>query len=386
LSCAFEEALSLGGYRGVMLWAAEELRSRLSRARESLGEHDWSAMVVTPGADLRYFTGYDALLLERLTCLVLPAAGDAILVVPRLERAAAEQAPIGDLGIRLVDYPDGGDPCQLAAAGLAPGRVAVGGDMPARHLLALQRQLPSLAWVDASAGIAGLRAVKSDAEIGALAEAAAAIDEVHRGLHQWLRAGRTEQDVAADIAEAMRATGHARADFVIVASGPNAASPHHSPGTRRLEDGDPVVVDIGGTMPSGYCSDCTRTYLLGSTPPPGFADYYQVLHAAQRAAVAAVAPGVPAEAVDAAARTPISEAGHGAAFLHRTGHGIGLDTHEDPYIVTGNVTPLREGMAFSVEPGIYQIGQHGARIEDIVVCTATGVRRLNATSTDLVHL
>ena len=191
---------------------------------------------------------------------------------------------------------------------------------------------------------------------------------------------------AAHIAAAIRDAGHTRTDFVIVASGPNAASPHHSSGSRVVERGDPVVVDIGGTMPSGYRSDCTRTYVIGASAPDDFVDYYTVLQAAQQSAVARVRPGVPAETVDAAARTRIAAAGYGQMFLHRTGHGIDLETHEDPYIVAGNTDVLEEGMAFSIEPGIYQSGSHGARIEDIVVCTATGVRRLNTTDTDLIYL
>ncbi|BCJ50538.1 dipeptidase [Actinoplanes sp. NBRC 14428] len=366
---------------------AEELQHRQDRARRAAAARGWAGLLVTPGSDLRHLAGYDAMPLERLTCLVLPADGPATLIVPRLERAAAEAAPAGALDVRLADYPDGADAHDLLA-GLLPGtgRIGVVDAMPAAHLLRLQDRLPAIRWERAAPVLGALRAVKSPAEIAALAEAGAAIDEVHRRMHRWLRPGRTETEVAEDIAAAIRDTGHARTDFVIVAGGPNAASPHHSSGARVLAPGDAVVVDIGGTMPSGYRSDCTRTYVLGPTPPPGFADSYAVLRAAQRASVAAVAPGVPAEAVDAAAREPITAAGYGEAFLHRTGHGIGLDTHEDPYIVAGNSEPLREGMAFSVEPGIYLAGRHGARIEDIVVCTADGVRRLNTTSTDLVHL
>jgi Xaa-Pro aminopeptidase len=208
----------------------------------------------------------------------------------------------------------------------------------------------------------------------------------HRQMGQWLRPGRTETEVAADIAAAIRQAGHATVDFVIVAAGPNAASPHHNTSTRVIERGDPVVVDIGGAMPSGYRSDCTRTYLVGGDAPPEFLDYYPILQEAQRAAVAAVTAGVSAHSVDGAARTPIADAGYGSAFLHRTGHGIGLDTHEEPFIVAGNAQLLTDGMTFSVEPGIYLTGQHGARIEDIVACTDTGVQRLNTIPTDLVYL
>jgi len=190
--------------------------------------------------------------------------------------------------------------------------------------------------------------------------------------------------VAADICEAIVAQGHSRADFAIVASGPNAASPHHTASDRVLRAGDAVVVDIGGTMPTGYCSDCTRTYVIGD-PPADFAAYYQVLRHAQEAACAAVRPGVSAESVDAAAREPITAAGYGSFFVHRTGHGIGLQTHEEPYIVAGNTEPLLPGNTFSVEPGIY-LGPHGARIEDIVVCTDAGCDRLNTVTRELVSV
>ena len=372
---------------GNVLWTAEEMHQRLDRARRVVAGHGWTALLVTPGSDLRYFTGYEAMPLERLTCLVLPASGEATLIVPRLERAAAEAAVL-DLPLRLIDYPDGGDAARLLADSLpeTAGMVGVVDAMPAAHLLPVQRLLPAVRWEEAGRATGSLRAVKSPAEIAALADAGSAIDEVHRQMHQWLRSGRSEADVAADIAAAIRAAGHARTDFVIVASGPNAASPHHSSGSRVIERGDPVVVDIGGTMPSGYCSDCTRTYVAGPSAPGGFVDYYMVLRAAQQTAVAQVRPGVLAETVDAAARSRIAQAGYGPMFLHRTGHGIGLETHENPYIVAGNTDVLAEGMAFSVEPGIYQAGSHGARIEDIVVCTATGARRLNTTETDLIYL
>jgi Xaa-Pro aminopeptidase len=366
----------------------EELRGRLDRAQRELTRLDWSALLIAPGADLRYLTGYDAVPLERLTCLVLPSEGTTTMVVPRLERPAAQDSGAEEAGVRIVDYPDGTDPYPLVvrALGAATATVGVGDQTWATHLLALQEILPRTRWRTAAAVLGPLRARKTPAEVAALAQAGAAIDAVHQRMGQWLRPGRTEVEVAADIAVAMRETGHATVDFVIVAAGPNAASPHHTASTRVIEPGDPVVVDIGGTMPSGYCSDCTRTYLAGGSAPAGFLDYYAVLRAAQRAAVAAVAAGVSAESVDAAARTPITDAGYGPAFLHRTGHGIGLDTHEEPYIVAGNTQLLAGGMTFSIEPGIYLAGRHGARIEDIVACTDTGVRRLNTIPTDLVHL
>jgi Xaa-Pro aminopeptidase len=364
---------------------------RLADARDAAAAAGFDALLITPSADLRYLTGYHAHVLERLTCLVLPAAGvdaDPTLIVPRLERPAAEASPAPGTGVRILDHVDGTDPYPLVrkAVGGEVRRVGVANRMWAEQVLALRDALPGAEQRLAGQVLRGLRMRKSAAEVAALREAAAAIDAVHARMDEWLRPGRTEAEVGADIAQAIREAGHATVDFVIVASGPNGASPHHETSGRRIVAGDPVVVDIGGTMPSGYCSDSTRTYVVGGSVSGDFAEYYLVLANAQRAAVATVRPGVPAEAVDFAARDLIAQAGYGEAFLHRTGHGIGLDGHEDPYIVAGNAQPLEPGMAFSVEPGIYLTGRHGARIEDIVVCTEDGVERLNTLSTELRQL
>jgi Xaa-Pro aminopeptidase len=345
-----------------------------------------SALLLTPGPDLRYVTGYDAQQLERLTCLVLPADGAGstpFLLVPRLELPAAQTSPAGRLGLEIVPWDETADPYALLASRLgAVGEVGLSDQMWALMVLRLRDALPGARQALASRALRGLRARKTPAEVAALRAAGEAIDRVHAQVPGWLRPGRTEHEVAADIAEAIIAEGHARVDFAIVGSGPNAASPHHEAGDRVLEPHDAVVVDIGGTMPSGYCSDCTRTYVIGAVPPE-LARYYQVLKDAQEAACAAVRPGVAAEAVDAAAREPIAAAGYGEYFVHRTGHGIGLEVHEHPYIAQGNAEPLQPGNAFSVEPGIYP-GPHGARIEDIVVCTDQGCERLNHVTRELV--
>jgi Xaa-Pro dipeptidase len=227
---------------------------------------------------------------------------------------------------------------------------------------------------------------KDAVEIAALGEAAEAIDRVHARMAEWLRPGRTEAEVGADIAAAIVAEGHTAAEFVIVGSGPNGASPHHAVSDRVICRGDVVVVDIGGPVLEGYCSDCTRTYAVGGPAHPEVARTYAVLQAAQQAAVDAVRPGVTAQSVDAAARDVIADGGYGEFFVHRTGHGIGLDVHEEPYIVGGNDLRLEPGMTFSVEPGIYLPGRWGARIEDIVVVTEDGVRRLNNRPHELVVL
>ena len=359
--------------------------TRLPDAAAAAARAGLDALLLTPGPDLRYVCGYDAHALERLTCLAVPAAGDPFLVVPRLELPAAQASPAGRLGLELVPWEETDDPYALVAARLGtPGAVGLADRMWALMVLRFAAALPGARQELASAALSPLRSRKSAAEVAALRAAGQAIDRVHAQVPGWLRPGRTEQQVAADIGEAILAEGHSRADFAIVASGPNGASPHHTASDRMLRAGDAVVVDIGGTMPSGYCSDCTRTYVIGA-PGPEFASYYEVLKGAQDAACAAVRPGASAESVDAAAREPITAAGYGNFFLHRTGHGIGLETHEDPYIVAGNAEPLQPGHAFSVEPGIYP-GRDGARIEDIVVCTAAGCERLNNATRELVSV
>jgi len=368
---------------------------RVEQAAAAAAEAGLAALLLTPGPDLRYLTGYDAHQLERLTCLAIPAAGgpggggpggarEPFLVVPRLELPAAQASPVGGLGLEIIPWDETDDPYALVAGGLGgvSGPVGLSDRMWALMVLRFRDALPGVRQDLASAALRGLRIRKTPAEVAALRAAGEAIDRVHGRVPGWLRPGRTERQVAADIADAIIQEGHARVDFTIVGSGPNAASPHHEVSDRALQRGDAVVVDIGGTMPSGYCSDCTRTYVIGE-PPPDFAAYYRVLRDAQQAAFAAVRPGVTAEAIDAAAREPIADAGYGQYFMHRTGHGIGLETHEDPYIVSGNADPLRPGMAFSIEPGIYP-GPHGARIEDIVVCTEHGCERLNNAGHELV--
>jgi Xaa-Pro aminopeptidase len=360
---------------------------RLVRARAATAAAGLDALLIGPGPDLRYLTGYAAHGAERLTLLVLPAAGEPVLVVPRLERPAALASPVGAMQLELLDWADGEDPYGLVAKQLptAVGRVAVDDYLHAAKVLGLRAALPDAAQELAGPVLAPLRLRKAPDEVAALRAAGAAIDRVHSRMAEWLRPGRTERQVGRDIAEAILAEGHASADFTIIASGPNGASPHHETSDRIVQAGEPVVVDIGGTTADGYCSDSTRTYVLGS-PPADFAAYYTVLQEAQDAAVRAVRPGVTAESVDAAARDVITAAGYGEAFLHRTGHGIGVLTHEDPYIVGGNTQLLEPGMAFSVEPGIYLAGRHGARIEDIVVVTEEGVERLNRTTRALGHL
>ena len=363
---------------------------RVLAARDLAAATGVDLLVVTPGSDLRYLCGYDAHAMERLTALAVPRQGEPFLVVPRLEAPMVGASPAGGLGLEVLAWDETDDPFALVALsatgrlGAAPARVAVGDRTWALHALGVAGALPGAALELASPVVDRLRMVKTPAEVEELARAGAAIDRVHARMGEWLRVGRTEAEVGADIAAAILAEGHVSVDFTIVGSGPNGASPHHELSDRVVEDGDVVVVDIGGETATGYRSDCTRTYAVGRAPGAEVAEWYAVLQEAQRVSTAAVRPGVTAEQVDAAARDVITAAGWGEYFIHRTGHGIGLDTHEAPYIVAGNDLLLEPGMAFSVEPGIYLAGRCGARIEDIVVCTDDGVRTLNDGPRELV--
>ena len=367
-------------------FAADVYGARLERAVEQMRAAHLDALLITPGPDLRYLVGSAAQSFERLTCLVITADGATpTVIIPKLELAALADSAAGELGLRIVDWVDGVDPYQLVRSALHAGsRVAVADAMPALHLVPLAQFFGGLP-VSAPPVLRELRMIKDDAEIEALRRAGAAIDRVHARMGEFLRVGRTEAEVAADITAAIVEEGHTGAEFVIVGSGPHGADPHHEVSDRVVEAGDVVVVDIGGPVAPGYFSDSTRTYVLGD-PDPEIAARYAVLERAQAAAVAAVRPGVTAESVDAAARDILVQAGLGDAFVHRTGHGIGLSVHEEPYIVAGNDLVLRPGMAFSVEPGVYFGGSWGARIEDIVVVTEDGGEAVNARPRGLTAL
>ncbi len=373
-----------------------DLPLRVTRAVAGMRANGVDALVIGPGTALRYLTGYDAMVSERLTALVLPASGTPFLLVPELERTGAARSPAVLSGLELATWTESQDPTAIVAGRLAttpagaPGvvgaqrTVAVDDAMQARQVLRLAAAMPGAHQVLAGTVLDPIRVVKQPGELAEIRAAGVAIDRVHARVGDWLRAGRTEREVGADLAAAI-AQDHAEVGFVIVGSGPNGASPHHSLSDRVIRAGDPVVVDIGGVLASGYRSDCTRTYVVGE-PDPDFLALYGVLQAAQRTGVAAVRPGVTAGSVDAATRTPIDAAGYGEAFTHRTGHGIGLDGHEPPWVLAGDPTVLEPGMAFSVEPGIYLDGRFGARIEDIVLVTADGVEPVNTGSHDLVRL
>ena len=341
-------------------------------------------LLLSLGADLPYLTGYEAMPLERLTMLVLPRDGHATLVVPRLEAPRVEERP--DV-FALHPWDETEDPVAIVAALAGPaGTAAIGDRTWARFLVDLLPRMASTTFLKASDVMAPLRAVKDDAEVAALRRAGAAADRVATQLQngQIPLVGRSEAEVSKDIGRRLVAEGHQRVNFAIVGAGDNAASPHHEPGARVIQAGEVVLCDFGGTY-DHYCSDITRCVWTGGEEPPSeFRDLYRVLQEAQAAAVDAAVIGTPCEDVDGVARRLITDGGYGPQFIHRTGHGIGLEEHEDPYLVGGNCEALAPGHAFSVEPGIYIAGRWGARIEDIVVATEAGPEALNAVSHDLV--
>jgi D-alanyl-D-alanine dipeptidase len=364
-------------------FTADDYRARMARAARTAADTGLAGLLVSPGPDLVWLTGYAPTAeTERLTLLVLAPGRDPVLVVPALEAPDAEKAG-GASALTLRDWTDGKDPYLAAADLLDPaGRYGVSDNTWALHLLALQRALPGTSYAALTDALPMLRAVKDAAELELLAAAGAAADAAFEDIRKVPFAGRRETDVAADLAELLRRHGHSQVDFTIVGSGPNGANPHHEAGRRVIEHGDMVVLDFGG-LRDGYGSDSSRTVHVGE-PTEEERRVHDIVRAAQEAGFRAVRPGAACQDVDRAARTVITDAGYGEHFIHRTGHGIGVTTHEPPYMVEGEEQPLVPGMCFSVEPGIYLPGRFGVRIEDIVTVTEDGGRRLNDTTREMV--
>ncbi|MFF8640825.1 aminopeptidase P family protein [Streptomyces sp. NPDC015345] len=363
-------------------FTADDYRARMERAAATAAGAGLAGVLVAPGPDLVWLTGYrPTAATERLTVLVLAAGQDPVLVVPTLEAPDAERAA-GAPALTLRDWTDGKDPYAVTAPLLdASGRFAVSDNAWAMHLLGLQKALPGTSYVSLTEALPMLRAVKDAAELERLAAAGAAADAAYEEIQKVAFAGRKETDVAADLAALLRRFGHSQVDFTVVGSGPNGANPHHEAGERVIEHGDMVVLDFGGLL-HGYGSDTSRTVHVGE-PTDEERRVHDIVREAQAAGCAAVRPGAACQDVDRAARAVITDAGYGAYFIHRTGHGIGVTTHEPPYMIEGEEQPLVPGMCFSVEPGIYLPGRFGVRIEDIVTVTDDGGRRLNATAREM---
>ncbi|MEU5130262.1 aminopeptidase P family protein [Streptomyces mobaraensis] len=360
----------------------EHYAARMERAARSAAQAGMAGLIIAPGPDLAWLCGYHPPVTERLTALVVTPGRRTLLLVPELERPDAEKAP-GARALTVVGWRDAENPYDALAAHLEPqGRYGVSDNTWALHLLAFQRLRPGGAHAALTEALPMLRAVKDGYEVERLAAAGAAADATYEEIVRLPFAGRREREVAADLDRLLREHGHQQVDFTIVGSGPNGANPHHEAGDRVIQDGDMVVMDFGGLM-DGYGSDTTRTVHVGE---PGAEErkVHDLVREAQQAAFEAVRPGAACQDVDRAARQVIARNGYGEYFVHRTGHGIGVTTHEPPYMVEGEHLTLVPGMCFSIEPGIYLPGRFGVRIEDIVVCTEDGGRRLNTTGRELL--
>ena len=358
-----------------------DFTGRLERLKDLMGHRGVDVVLLSVGADLPYFTGYEAMSSERLTVLVVTPDTEPVLLVPELEAPRVQPGRL-----ELVAWGETDDPVRMATSRSPnPERVAIGDHMWSVFAIAFQKVWSGAEWLPASNLTRELRMRKDRVEIEELRRAARGVDLVMGRIRDEVRfSGRSERDVARDLAEMTVEVGHDTAEFTIVASGPNGASPHHAPGRREIERGDMVVCDFGGRW-EGYYSDSTRTFCVGE-PSVGEAEVHELVREANQAGRSAVSPGVPSEEIDRAARSVIEMAGYGEYFIHRTGHGIGLEVHEHPYIVQGNDMPLESGMTFSIEPGVYIPGRFGVRIEDIVACTDDGVDTLNASDRSLIQV
>ncbi|MFG2520008.1 M24 family metallopeptidase [Streptomyces sp. NPDC048527] len=363
-------------------FTADDYKARMERAARSAADAGLAGVLVAPGPDMVWLTGYAPTAdTERLTMLVLAPGQDPVLVVPTLEAPDAAKA-VGADALTLRDWTDGKDPYAVTAPLLdVSGRFGISDNAWAMHLIGLQKTLPDTSYASLTEALPMLRAVKDAAELERLTAAGEAADATYEEIKKVSFAGRRESDVAGDLADLLRQFGHSQVDFTVVGSGPNGANPHHEAGERVIENGDMVVLDFGG-LKHGYGSDTSRTVHVGE-PTAEEQRVHDVVREAQAAGCAAVKPGAACQDVDRAARAVITEFGYGQFFIHRTGHGIGVTTHEPPYMIEGEEQPLVPGMCFSVEPGIYLPGRFGVRIEDIVTVTEDGGRRLNSTPRDM---
>jgi Xaa-Pro aminopeptidase len=363
-------------------FTTEDFARRMERAAAQAAGAGLTGVLVTPGPDLIYFTGYQPIAItERITLLVLQVSQHPAMIVPILERPDAE-ASAGAAALSLADWADGSDPYVATAKLLDPrGTYAISDSAWAMHLLGLQQMLPESRYVSMTGALPMLRAIKDSDELERLAAAGAAADATFEQIIRVQFAGRRESEIGADLAHFLREHGHSQVDFTVVGSGPNGANPHHELSERLIEDGDMIVLDFGG-LKDGYGSDTTRTVHVGE-PTDEKREVFEIVRRAQQTAFEAVRPGIACQEIDRAARKVINDAGYGDYFIHRTGHGIGLTTHEPPYMVEGEIRTLEPGMCFSIEPGIYLPGRFGVRIEDIVTVTQDGGRRLNNTTHEL---
>ena len=359
----------------------ELYENRLIRARERMSGCGVNALLLPPSTDLFYFTSYQGVATDR-PVLFLLTQEESLLLLPSFEAAAAEKTL--EAPVRLLPWEETGDPFVIAAQMLPYGTVAVGARMFSRWLLTLQGLLPDCRWVPGDLVTAALRRKKDVHELSCIETAQRMAEAALEQLLKEPFEGKTERPLAGRLNELRREVGLTQFGDPLIASGENCADPHHRTGTRVIQKGDSVMLDFGGCY-QGYRADMTRTFFVGPPTEKQRAVYETVL-GAHFAAAAAIRPGVTGETVDAAGRAVIAAAGYSRYFTHRLGHGIGLDSHEEPFLVAGNNTPLEVGNVFSDEPGIYLPGEFGVRIEDLVCVTEDGCRTFNHFPTELISV
>lgn len=356
---------------------------RVEKVRQLMRQKEIGCLILAPTSNMFYLTGLRAVADERLQVAILPADGALTLVLPEMYR---EMAANISGQYTLLTWPDHLDPVELVKSVVdrKPGRVAVDEKMWAGHYFSVAQAFPNSQFVTAQDLMAQVRVYKDETELGLLEQSGELADRVMDEVMKEIREGISETELAMFIEKSIKVLGGEDVSFrPIVASGPNSSLPHHHTGKRVLQQGDLVILDFGAVV-EGYCSDITRTFCLGKATGD-VKEIYRVVQAANEAGFRSAREGVACQDVDRAARQAISSQGFGEHFNHRTGHGIGLDNHEAPYLVEGNDTPLRQGMAFSVEPGIYLPGKLGVRIEDVVAITGDGQRRFNNFTRELIE-
>jgi len=365
----------------------KNLVSRKDKLTALMREKGVKALVLSPSMNQLYTTGFDTFPGERLLVSVLDEGGEIIFIVPKMYEQEVKEKAIFD---RIISWDDSQDPGKIlevlcSEKGYAGSTVAVEDTMWFIAFDKIYQAFGNARFVKASSIVGELRIHKTADEAEKMRKSSELADKALSKTIPLIRAGMKETEVR-DILEAeLKVQGLSGPSFeTIIGSGPNSALPHYTAGDRVLQQGDSIVIDFGGLY-QGYCSDMTRTIMLGKATEE-YREVYETVKEAQKKAVEAVKPGMKASDIDAAARSYITEKGYGAYFIHRTGHGIGMEVHEEPYISDISKSVLEPGMIFSIEPGVYLPGKFGVRIEDLVIVTSTGVEVLNKYTKELIEI
>jgi len=342
------------------------------------------AFLVTSEKNMRYFAGFSTLAIERFAGIVIPVRmGLPVVIVPRLEETKAKKSPLR----KIISYSDSESPALLLKKvvkelKLEKATLGIEGTLPFKFYQMVVATSSKIRTKDASNLFSQLRCVKSEQELGMIEKAADIVAEGIKAGIEFTKPGETELAISNQIERTIKESGGESVPFCLVLSGPNSALPHGETSNRKVSEKDVVLMDVGAVY-EGYYGDLTRTIFVREATRKQ-REIYQVVAQAQEAAIRRVKPNIRAEEVDAAARRVIEKAGYGEFFTHRTGHGLGLEVHEEPYIVQGNKTTLRPGMAFTIEPGIYFFEKFGVRIEDNIAVSQTKAKMLSHISKELL--